>query len=115
MLENVEMALHACPGCIVTQDISIVELPPHFSIFISRDFTGQIGGYIASDWSYMFFRTRYRKKASIKTKPLALNHIETYTPRPINMNCTIHDKDDECMTHELATLLIEVPNYILDE
>lgn len=39
ILKNVEMALHTCLGCIVTQDISIVELPPHFFIYLSRDFT----------------------------------------------------------------------------
>ena len=60
---NVEMALHACPGCTVTQDISVAEVKPHFSICLSRDFTAQIGGYISSDWSYMSFRTRYGAKA----------------------------------------------------
>ena len=89
ILRNVEMALHACPSCIVVQDISIVEFKPYFDIYLSRDFTTQIVGYISFDWSYMFFRTRYGTKASIKIKPLALHHIEPYTPNLINMNCTI--------------------------
>ena len=32
ILRNVEMALHACPSCTVTQDISLAEVKPHFSI-----------------------------------------------------------------------------------
>lgn len=105
------MALCTCPSCTVIQDISIVELPPHFSICLSMDLTTQIGGYIAFDWSYMFFRTIYGTKDSIKT----LNHMETYTPSPVNMNCTIHEEDEGCITHEHATLLIEVSDYLLDE
>ena len=58
ILRNVEMALHACPSCIVTQDISIAKVKPHFFFCLSRDFTTQIGGYISSDWSYMFFRKK---------------------------------------------------------
>ena len=51
VFENMNMALHACPGCTVTQEILVVELPPHFAIFLSRDFIAQISGYIAFDWS----------------------------------------------------------------
>ena len=61
------------------------------------------------------FRTRYGTKASIKVEPLALDHIEAYTPNPINMNCTIHHEDDEDTINEHTTPLIEVPNYLLDE
>ena len=39
ILKNMEMTLYACSGFIVTQDISIVELPPHFFICLSIDFT----------------------------------------------------------------------------
>lgn len=39
ILKGIKMSLHACPNCIVTQDISIVELLPHFTICLSRDFT----------------------------------------------------------------------------
>ena len=55
ILRNVEMALYACIGCSIVQDISIIEVKPHFVVCISRDFTTQIGGYISFDWSYMFF------------------------------------------------------------
>ena len=109
------MALHACSGFIVTQDVSIVELSPHFVISLSRYFIAQIGGYIALDQSCMFFRTRYGTKSSLKAKPLSLNHIETYTPNPIKMNCTIQEEDEECISHEDDTSLAEVPDYLLDE
>ncbi len=59
ILRNVEMALEACPSCIVVQDISVAEVKTHFAICLSRDFTAQIGGYVSSKWSYMLFETRY--------------------------------------------------------
>lgn len=49
IFKNVEMALHAFPSCTITQDISVAEVKPHFFICLSRDFSVQIGGYIASN------------------------------------------------------------------
>ena len=63
----------------------------------------------------MFFRTRYGTKFSIRVETLALNHIETHTPSPININCTIHEGDEECITYQHDTILIEVLYYLLDE
>jgi hypothetical protein len=115
ILRNVEMALHACLCCTIVQDISVVEVKPHFSICLSREFTTKIGGYISSDWSYMFFRTRYETKASIKVEPLALHHIEPYTSSPINMNCTIYKEEEGDIVYEPTTSLTEIPNFLLDE
>ena len=69
----------------LVQDILVVEVEPYFSICLSRDFTIQIRGHIAIDWSYRLFRTRYGGRASLRVEPLALNHIDTNTPSPINM------------------------------
>ena len=70
---------------------------------------------ISFDWSYMFFRTRYGTKASIKAEPLVLHHIEPYTPNLINMNCTIVEIDENDMENEPTTSLAEIPTFILDE
>ena len=115
IINSLRMTLHACPCCTVTQAISIVELPTHFSICLSRDFTTQIGGYIAPDWSFLFFKTRYGTKTSIRVRPLVLDHIEAYIPSPINVDYTSHEEDEGYTFHEHATPLAEVPNYILDE
>ena len=115
ILRNVEMALHACPGCIVIQDISVVEVKPHFSICLSRDFTAQIGGFISSDWSYMSFKTRYGANASIRAEPQALHHTESYTPNPIQMNFPILEMNENDIVNEPATSLAEIPNFFLDE
>lgn len=58
---------------------------------------------------------RYKTKTSLRFEPLDFNHIETYTPIPINMNCTIREEDEEFITHEHDTSLIELSNYLLDE
>ena len=63
----------------------------------------------------MFFRIRYGSKASIRVEPLTLNHINTYTPSLVNMNCTIHEIDYDSMTHEPTTSLAKVLDYLLDE
>jgi len=99
------MALHACPCCTVTQDISIAQVKPHFSICLSRDFTTQIGGYMSSNWSYMSLRTRYGAKDSITVEPLALHHTEPYTPNLINVNCTILEMDENDIVNEPTTSL----------
>ena len=109
------MALHACPGCTMTQDISFVKFKPHFSICLSRDFTAQIGGYISSDWSYIFFRTRYGTKASTRVEPLSLHYIEPYIPNLINMNCTILEMDENDIVNEPTTSLLEILDFLLDE
>jgi ribonuclease HI len=114
ILRNVEKALHACPGCTIIQDMSIFEVKPHFSICLSRDFTAQIGGYISFDWSYMFFRTRYGTKASIREEPLSLHRIELYTPSLIKMNYTILEIDENDKENEPTTSLVEILDFLLD-
>ena len=63
----------------------------------------------------MFFRTGYGTKASIRAEPLALHHIEPYTPNLINMNCTILEIDENDTTNEPATSLAEIPDFLLGE
>lgn len=63
----------------------------------------------------MFFRTTYGTRPSIRAQPLALNHIETYTPSPINMYCKIHEVDDNNIVHKPTTSLAEVSDYLLDD
>ena len=58
----------------------------------------------------MFFRTRYGTKDSLRVEPLALNHIETYAPSPINMNCAIREEDEGYITHDHAIFLAKVPD-----
>lgn len=59
VIKNWNLALHACPGCSVLQDISVIELPAHFAICLSMECIAKIGGYLSFDWSNMLFRTRY--------------------------------------------------------
>ena len=115
ILRNVEMALHACPGCTVIQDILVVEVKPHFAICLSRVFTAQIGGYISSNWSYISFRTRYGAKDSIREEPLALHHTKPYTPNLVNINCTILEMDENDILNEPTTSLAQIPDFLLDE
>jgi hypothetical protein len=115
ILRNVEMALHACPGCTMIQDISTTEVKPDFSIYLSRDFIAQIGGFISVDWSYMSFETRYGANASIRAEPQSLHHTESYTPNFINMNCPILEMNEDDIVHEPSTSLAEIPDFFLDE
>ena len=63
----------------------------------------------------MFFRTRYGTKASIRAEPLALHHIESYTPNLINMNYTILAIDENDTANEPTTSLAKMPDFLLDE
>ena len=63
----------------------------------------------------MLFRTRYGAKSSIREEPLALHHIEPYTPNLINMNHTILEIHENDIENEPTTSLVEIPNFLLDE
>ena len=59
IVKNLDVTLHCYPSFSIPMDIYIIDLPPFFSICLSRDFTAKIGGYLSADWSHMLFRTRY--------------------------------------------------------
>lgn len=67
IIKGLNLTLHASPNFVVPQDICIIDLPPYFSMCLSRDFTAKIGGYLSADWSHMLFRTRYGTKFTIKS------------------------------------------------
>ena len=56
-IKGLDLTLHACPNFVVPQDICVIDLPPHFAMCLSRDFTAKIGVYLFVDWSPMLFRT----------------------------------------------------------
>lgn len=112
VIKDLNLTLHACLGCIILQDISIIEL----SILSSTKFTIKMGGYLSSNWSQMLFNTRYGTKVTIKSKPIIKHHIEPYTLGHTNMNYTLHEEWNECIVHErFVTLLEEVLDCLLDE
>ena len=80
IINNARLTLHVCPTFYIPQDIFVIDLPPYFSICLSREFIAKIGGYLSIDWSHMLFRTRYGTKVTIRSKLLVKNHIEPYTP-----------------------------------
>lgn len=92
IIKAFSLVLHACPNVTVLQNVSIIDLPPHFALCLSRDFTTKIGGYLSVDWSNMIFRTRYGAKAMIISEPIADFHIEPHVPNPINVNCLAFDR-----------------------
>ncbi|KAH9310162.1 hypothetical protein KI387_038073, partial [Taxus chinensis] len=95
--------------------ILVIDLPPLFDIFLSRDFTANMGGYLSADWSHMILRTRYGTKVTIRVEPICHNHVEPYIASPINGNYTIYDREEEVSHHEPTTLVEEVPDTVLDE
>lgn len=114
------LTLHACPNILVPQDICVIDLPPFFSLCLSRDFTAKIGGYVLADWSHILFRTRYGTKVVIKSERLAKDHIEPYNPNPINAapvvadtNCVIFADSELAAARELQAKVI--PDVFLHE
>lgn len=72
---------------------------------------------MSSDWSHLFFRTRYDTKVTIKLEPLAKDHIKTYVPSLTNTNLAFdeQDKEDRLVVPDPNTLIEGIPNIILDE
>ena len=61
----------------------------------------------------MMFRTCYGAKVTIKSKGLAKNHIESYIPNVINVNCVALDQNESLALLEKYTLLENIPNILL--
>ncbi|KAH9299889.1 hypothetical protein KI387_044112 [Taxus chinensis] len=115
VIKNLSLTLHACPNIVVLQDVFVIDLPPLFTLCLSRDFTAKIGGYLSADWSHMLFRTRYGTKATIRSEPIANFHIEPYTLSQINTNCSTFDQEDYLSTDETDTKVGSIPDLTLDE
>ncbi|KAH9294238.1 hypothetical protein KI387_040557, partial [Taxus chinensis] len=115
VIKGLNLTLHTCPNVTVLQDVSVIDLPPLFSLCLSRDFTAKIGGYLSADWSHMLFRTRYGTKVTIRSEPIANFHIEPHTPSQINANCSAFDQEDYPGTDEADTKVGSIPDLTLDE
>ena len=61
----------------------------------------------------MLFRTRYGTKVTIQSEPIAKNHIEPYSPSPINANLMINELEDNGV--ESQTPIEGIPDILLDE
>ncbi|KAH9288743.1 hypothetical protein KI387_032860, partial [Taxus chinensis] len=115
VIKGLQLTINACPSFSFIQDISVIDLPPLFAIFLSRDFIAKMGSYLSADWSHMILRTRYGTKLTIRVEPICHNHVEPYTASPINGNYTIGDPEEEDADHEPTTLVEEVPDTFMDE
>lgn len=82
---------------------------------MSWDFTAKIGGYLSSDWSHMFFKTKHGTKVTIKSEAIENDHIEPYVPPAINDNLSILDKEEYPMAKKFDTQVDGILDMILDE
>ena len=86
LIKNASLTLHACPYFYIPQDIFAIDLPPYFSLCVSRGFIAKIRGYLSKNWSHMLFMTRYGTKVTIRFDLLTKDHIEPYIHSVINAN-----------------------------
>lgn len=105
VIKKLSLTLHACPNFSILQDIYVIELPLYFAIWLAMDFTTKIGGYLSFDCSHMLFRNIYATKDTIKSEPIAKDHLEPYVPTPINTNCTLSDLEDCLVARDLILKL----------
>lgn len=104
IIRNLALTLHASPSFAIHQDIHVIDLLPHFTICLSWDFIAKLGGFLSSDWSHLFFRTRYGMKVTIKSEPLTKDHIKPYSPSPINTNLyATSAMEEQTMTSDCST------------
>jgi len=52
-VKGVPITLNAFPDIYVIQDIIMVDLPPLFGIYLSREFTTKLRGYLALDYTHL--------------------------------------------------------------
>ena len=109
------LTLHACPTFSIPQYTFVIDFPPYFALYLSREFTAKIGGYLSTDWSHMLFRTRYGTKITIRFELLSKGHIESYTPNVINAICIALDQMKDLVTQDTNTQVDGIPNVLLDQ
>ena len=116
IMRNLDLTLHCCPSFSIPMDIYIIDLPPYFSICLSRDFSINIGGYLSADWSHMLFCTRYGTKVTIPFEPIARDCIENHIINAKNEVTTLlFDQEEVSTTHELETQVDRIHDTLLDE
>ena len=116
IMRNLDLTLHCCPTFSIPMDIYIIDLPPYFFIFLSRDFKAKIGGYLSIDWSHMLFCARYGTKVTIRFEPIERDCIEHHIVNAKNEVTTIlFDQEEVSATHEPKTQVDKIPDTLLDE
>lgn len=75
LIKSLWLTLFVCPSVIVSQEVVVIDIPPIFSLCLSRDFTAKIGGYLSLDWSHLILRTQHGAKLKILSEPLHTEHI----------------------------------------
>ena len=116
VIRNMDLTLHACPSFSVPMDIYIIDLPPYFSICLSRDFTAKIGGYVSADWSHMLCRTRYGTKVTIPSEPIAKECLElNIAAIENNTAAVLFDQEEVDVVCESETPIDTIPDVLLDE
>lgn len=113
VIKDLGLKLHVFPNFSIPQEVFVIDLPPYFSLCLSRDFTAKIGCYLSSDWSHILFRTRYGTRVTIRSKSLAKDHIEPYMSSIVNINTFISQEDELAATHELQSE--SVPEMLSNE
>lgn len=93
----------------------VIDLPPYFSIYLSRDFTAKFGGYLSFDWSHMFFRMSYGTKFNIKLEGLVKDQTHPHVPSVINVNLAIYEQEDRPIPWDPNTPFDDILDSILDE
>lgn len=58
-IKELYIALYSYPSQKVTWEVTIIEIPMLFRMFLSRDFTRKIGRYLALNWSHLIPRTKH--------------------------------------------------------
>lgn len=53
LVKGVLITLNAFLDICVIQDIIVIDLPPLFGIYLSREFTAKLGGYLALDYTHL--------------------------------------------------------------
>lgn len=83
--------LHKYHGISIIQDIIVVNLPPMFTLFLSREFTSKLGVYLAMNYSHMIisfknknFKILNEVASNFHTKKIAQANVLYEDVRMVN-------------------------------
>lgn len=123
VVKDIGMILNKCPNISIIQDIIIVDLLSLFRIFLSKEFTYLLDGYLAMDYSHIMVACKDKKVKSFN-ESTSLVHVEKM--HQINMIYygaegidglieEVHIEDENTMNIMNSIDEVEPKNYVIIE
>lgn len=121
VVKDVGIKLHKCSKIFLIQDIIMVDFPPLFGLYLSRELIAKLGGYLAMDYSHIMVLCKVKRikifKESISpfhVKKMHQIHMTYYGAEELDgLIKDLHLKDENTMNFLNYVEEVGSRNYII--